>query len=372
MDEIKGLNINEVMDDLRKKAGDEAVKHIVDSFEGEEYADVIHYVELVKESYQNDENVIYRLFLLELLSNMQLDRREAAEMSLNTIYSKTPDNDSERLLILGELATDVNPKLARKILSQLVKLSDEESQGSSKIVGKAYLLLAEVEENLQKFPRAIKYYQQGLALFSVDDTPKALQSFIYYKIGVLYSSIGNKDEAIDSLKKGLELANDQVENKIPILVSLGKILGSIEKEEEAFSFLSEALELIEQSTFNNNIIHAEALTEAAYYYFDSGKVDEAIPFYEKAITIYGKEKGVANRKLGMIHMQYAYCLEHKEQPNLPQAGMQYENGLRYLEEAGDRELYENALMDVISFFTTTNNKKKKRTYENKFLKLNNK
>lgn len=371
MDGIKGFNINEVLDDLRKKDDNETVKHIVESFEGEKYSDVIYYMESARDSYQNDEKAAYGLSILELLSNMQLDRKEAAEVILNTIYSKTSDNDSERLLILGELATAVNIKIARKILSQLVKLLDGKSQGSSKIVGKAYLLLAEVEESLQKLPRAIKYYQQGLELFSNEDAPRALQSFIYYKVGILSSSLGNKDEAIDSLKKGLELANNQVENKIPILVSLGKILGSIEKEEEAFSFLSEALDLIEQSTLNNNIIHAEALTEVAYYYFDSGKVDQAIPFYEKAITIYGKGKGVSNRKLGMIHMQYAYCLEHKEQPNLPQAGMQYENGLRYLEETGDRELYENALMDVISFFTTTNNKKKKRTYENKFLKLSN-
>jgi tetratricopeptide (TPR) repeat protein len=321
MDEIKEFNINEWLDDLREDADNEAVKQLIESFEREKYEGM---------------------------------------------------NDSERLLSLGELATQINAKVARRILSQLVKQMGEGSHKSPQIAGKAYLLLAEVEENLQKFPRAIKYYQQGLALFSADDAPRPLQSFIYYKIGMLYSAIGNKDEAIHSLKKGLEFANAKVESKIPILVSLGKILGSIEKEEEAFSFLSEALELIEQSTLNNNMIHAEALTEVAYYYFDSGKVDQAIPFYEKAITIYDKEKGVANRKLGMIHMQYAYCLEHKEQSNIPQAGMQYENGLRYLEEAGDRELYENALMDVISFFTTTNNKKKKRTYENKFLKIGNK
>lgn len=368
MDEIKGLNIIEVLYELKKNADHDDVKHIVKSFEGEEYADVILYIESAKKSYQNNENVTYGLLLLELLSNMQLNNKEAAERNIEILYSKTRDHNVERLLIIGELASDVNLKMARKILSQLVKLLEEEAQKSSQIIGKAYLLLAEVEENLQKLPRAIKYYQQGLAIFSELEGSKGFLSIVNYKMGNLYSSIGNKDDAIESFKKALELT-ELDEGKIPILVSLGKILGSMEKEEEAFTYLSEALELIEKSTLNNNIIHAEALTEIAYYYFDSGKVDQAISYYERALAIYEKEKVVPNRKRGMIHMQYAYCLEHKEQPNISQAGMQYENGLRYLEQAGDRELYENALMDVISFFTTTNNKKKKRIYENKFLKL---
>ncbi len=368
MDEIKGLNINDVLDELKKHADNEDVKHIIESFEGEAYEGVILYIESAKKFYQNNENVTYGLLLLELLSNMQLNKKEEAERNIETLYSETQDHDRERLLIIGELASDVNLKLARKILSQLVKLLEEETQKSPLITGKAYLLLAEVEENLQKLPRAIKYYQQGLAIFSDMEGTEGFLSIVNYKMGNLYSSIGNKDDAIESFKKALELTEHD-EGKIPILVSLGKILGSMEKEEEAFTYLSEALELIEKSTLNNNIIHAEALTEVAYYYFDSGKIDQAIPYYEKALAIYEKEKMVPNRKRGMIHMQYAYCLEHKEQPNIPQAGMQYENGLRYLEQAGDRELYENALMDVISFFTTTNNKKKKRIYENKFLKL---
>ncbi|MGY0692147.1 hypothetical protein ACW2QC_05045 [Virgibacillus sp. FSP13] len=85
--------------------------------------------------------------------------------------------------------------------------------------------------------------------------------------------------------------------------------------------------------------------------------------------MYKKQSGKSDRKLGMVYMQYAYCLEHKDKEDKHLAGINYERAIEQLEKIKDRELLENAFADVIAFFDATNNTKKKRIYENKFVKM---
>lgn len=371
MDGLREINLDELMELLRQYEEDQDIRYVIEYFPNENYEQAVTYIHAAKQSFEAKKEVMYALLILELLSYIKLEKQEEAKTCIQALHILIPEDDKEKLLMLGELAYQVDLKITRRILSQLVHLLEENTQTSPLTMGKAYLLLAETEENMDKLPRSIKYYERAIAYFREEDPNSKLLSFLYYKIGVLYSAINKKTEAIDALKKGLAFDNGQIENKIHILVSLGSVYASMENSEDAFNYLSQALEHIENSSLSYKIIHAETLTELAFYYFDSGKVDEALPYYEKALAIYHKEKSVPNRKLGMIYMQYAYCLEHNQKPNISHAGMQYENGLRFLEKSDDSELYENALMDVISFFTTTNNKRKKRFYENKALKLSN-
>lgn len=62
----------------------------------------------------------------------------------------------------------------------------------------------------------------------------------------------------------------------------------------------------------------------------------------------------------MIHMQYAYCLEHEKNANKVRAGKVYEQAIEYLAKAEDPELLENALADVIKFFSANHNNRKKK------------
>ncbi|MFC4556886.1 tetratricopeptide repeat protein [Virgibacillus kekensis] len=198
--------------------------------------------------------------------------------------------------------------------------------------------------------------------------------YINFKIGMLYSMKNNTDESVAYHSRVIEMAgNDNPELKIKSLVSIAKTYGSKNQNEEAFPYLQESLELLDGSTLENTTAHAEALTEMAFYYFDQSKLDEAVPFYEQAIKTHKKLPYTSHRQLGMIYMQYAYCLEHmeNENKNLQKAGQNYENAIDSLEKMKDRQLLENALGDVIAFFDHTNNDNKKRYFEERFVKMAN-
>src|SRR5699024_12240220 len=93
-----------------------------------------------------------------------------------------------------------------------------------------------------------------------------------------------------------------------------------------------------------------------------------VAYYKEAIKVYQQLPQYPARTVGMIYMQHAYCLEHQEKANKVQAGKAYEKAIECLEKVNDPELLENALADVIAFFSANYNKKKKKYFEDKLVK----
>jgi len=374
MEGLQEFDLNPSLDLLRNYADNKDIQNVLESFQEERYSDAVGSIELAKKTLNHGE-MMKELLFLELVSYLQMGMRENARRCIQELYPLIAEDDYEKLLFLGELTIQIDLKLARRIVSETANKFEGKDDVSDLIMKKTFLLLAEAEEKLEKLPRAIKYYQRAISCMNEDQAEDLkMLPILYFKLGMLSANLDRNEEAIGYLEKGLELAGDQEEASIHMLAALGAIYGKIEKGKEAAVYLTNALILLADSVLKDTLIHAEVLTELGYISFDLGKINEALPFYEQAIAIYHKDKdhGITNRKLGMIYMQYAYCLEHKEKPNKAQAGMHYENGLRYLEQAGDQELYENAMLDVIAFFNANHNKKKARYYENKILKLANK
>lgn len=369
MSNRREIDLQESVELLKGHEKNTEIQVILSSFENGDFANVVKSIMAAKLTYQDNVDMTRVLLLLELTSYLKLEQTVEAKESLRALHTIIPENDYEKLFTLGEMAYQLDLKLARKMMSQLVNTLEADRERSHNILGEAYLLLAEIEETMDKLPRAIKYYEKGMEHLTVESSDQNLFAFLFYKIGILNSALRKDAKAIEAFEKGLALVNQDIENKVHILVSLGKIYMSKRESEEAFPYLTEGLYLIVKTDLKNKLIHAEALTEIAYYYFEKKQVDDALPFYEQALNIYCLDKEVSSQKLGMIYMQYAYCLEHKKSPNIRQASMQYENGLTHLEESGNKELFENALVDAISFFAKTKNNQKKRHYETKLLKL---
>src|SRR5699024_6709002 len=96
-----------------------------------------------------------------------------------------------------------------------------------------------------------------------------------------------------------------------------------------------------------------------------------VPIYGKAIQKYTAFQPTSARKLGMMYMQYAYCLANQETPQQNQASTYFEKAIAELEEENDVELLHSALTDVIAFFDKIGDKGKKRSYEKRMLSLAN-
>ncbi|ALX47287.1 tetratricopeptide repeat protein [Lentibacillus amyloliquefaciens] len=310
-----------------------------------------------------------KLRMVEAISHSEIGEAKASSEIITELYQ---DSTIEWML-LGEMAYMCDFKLARRILSAAVKEMEENGEQDPIKLARGYLVLAEAEENLEKYVRAIKYFKKGLTYFQGDESPdQYMILYLHFKIGMMYSMRNEADESLHYLSNLIDMAGDSNEDlKINSLVTIAKTFGSKNENEKAYPYLEEALDLLEGSSLENKITHAEALTEMAFYYFEQSQLTMAVPYYEKAINIYKRLNQSSHRKAGMIYMQYAYCLEHMEQPNLKKAGNSYENAIDKLELTKDSELLENALADVIAFFDNTADQKTKRKYENKFVELTN-
>ncbi|SEQ64763.1 Tetratricopeptide repeat-containing protein [Virgibacillus subterraneus] len=363
------LNLEELFNDNVSGEHKEDLVQILDEFKRGHYPNVLSKLKALRENNELHNVLVKKLWMVEAICHAEIGESRAASEIISKLYM---DDDSD-LMLLGELAFMCDYKLARRIMSAAVKQMEEEEETDRIKLARGFLVLAEVEEKLEKFVRSVKYFQKGLGYFEEgDNRDQYMILYIHFKIGMLYSMQNKGEESISYLNKVIEMAgNDNEELKIKSLVSIAKTYGSKDQNKQAYPYLEEALQLLQVSSLVNTIAHAEALTEMAYYYFDKSQLNEAVPYYQDAIERYNNLQFPSHRQLGMIHMQYAYCLEHKKGSSIQHAGINYEKAIERLELTKDRQLLENALADVIAFFDNTNNTKKKRYYENKFVEMAN-
>jgi len=372
METINVLDLNELLETHLTDENKEDLTEIFQEFKREHYPNVLSKTKLVANQYPDDENLNEFLDILNAISHTEIGELKASKEIIERLFRNADKNKEINLVQLAELAFMSDYRLSRRIMTEAIKRLGNEPEPDSLTLARSYLVLGEAEENLQKFKRAIKYFQKGLQYYQTTNQANKdnhLPIYLNFKIGMLNSTLHETEEAISYFKRTNELAvNQHADIKAFSLIGLAKTYATNNMADRAYPYLIEALEIIEGSSLTDSLTHAEALTELAFYYFTKSKLKEAIPYYEQAINTYIKLPQYSARMLGMIYMQYAYCLNHEEEANKVHAGQTYEHAIELLEKANDPELLENALADVISFFDQTKNDKKKRLYEEKLVK----
>lgn len=347
---------------------------ILEAFKKGNFSDVLLRTKHFRKKHEVNESLSRSLSLFEATCYSQTGEVKKAADIITTLYRDSSEKLVDDLIIYGTIAYMSDYKLSRRIMSDAVKQIDKEEPFDQLKAARAYLLLGQTEEKLEKFVRAIKYYSQSLTYFQeAKEQDQQMILFLLFKLGELHSLIKETENAIAYFEKTIELADTENNIKIKLnsLVSIAKLYGNKEEFAKAIGYLEEAIPGFPDSTLFDKPIHAEAYTDMAYNYFAQSQFDEALPYYEKAIALQLKLPHYSARALGMIYMQYAYCLAQKKQPDQIVAGKNYDKAIEELEKTNDRELLEDALADTIAFFDKTGNKKKKRYYENKFVKLTN-
>ncbi|HLQ70779.1 MAG TPA: tetratricopeptide repeat protein, partial [Bacillota bacterium] len=197
-----------------------------------------------------------------------------------------------------------------------------------------------------------------------------LNVFLTFKIGMLYTTLNEQENALAYLKQSLEYTDESVPQlKINSLVGIGQIYAGLDKGDEGYPYLQEALDMLPNSTLKNSPVHMDALTEMGYYHYSQGQYDKGTTMYEEAIQMYTASRNTNPRKLGMMYMQYAYCLANQENPQEELAGTHFEKAIVQLEKENDVELLHSALNDVITFFDKIGSKSKRQYFEKRMLKL---
>ncbi|WP_085992603.1 tetratricopeptide repeat protein [Oceanobacillus senegalensis] len=290
---------------------------------------------------------------------------------LRKAYREQGDKESEAriLLKIGEVNFRVDLRKARKTITDAIKLMDEIYKGNHLEISKAILMLAEIDENLGNFPRAINYYKQALQqLTSFYDENHFMIVFIYSKIGTLSIKTFKWKNAREYLEKGLVLSTPFPKVRSQFLYALGKIYSDEKDFEKAFAVFQEFLEQLEKGGKKKSLACGNTLQAIAFNYVQQEKYEEAFSYYKKALEIYENLPNCKEEK-GLTSIRLAYCYENMEEKDIQRAEYYIEKGFYLIERARNKELIEEALAGIIEFYTRNLNQRKRRMYEDKFVKL---
>lgn len=280
--------------------------------------------------------------------------------------------ESKELLKIGEIHFYIDLKEARKIITNAIKLMAELSEENPLDMSKAVLMLAEIDENMGNFPRAINYYKQALnELIKIYEESHFMIVYIYTKIGTLSIRTFKLDQAKEYLERGLPLSNSFPKIRMQFLYALGKIYSDKKDYGEAYIVFSEFLQRLEQEGRKYSIAYGNTLQAIAFNHLEQENVEHAFNHYQDALAIYEKIPNCKEEK-GLTYIRLAYCYENRQNKNLNKAEECYEKGFTFIEKTRNHELLEETLTGIIEFFNRNNQPAKRRIYEDKFVKLINK
>lgn len=365
------FNFSEQIEKHTDDANKEALTDIVETFQKGNFVDVLSKLKDFRDNNEINDKLNRLLLALEATCSAQINEVDVAKKIITDLYNDDEENTIDDLMLYGNLAFMADLKLSRRIMSEVVKKVEAEEEVDIAKAGQAYLVLGETEEHLRNVPRAMRYYEKALAYAQEDEEDREnIILFIYFKLGALSSVRNETDEALEYLQKAVDLAGeDQKEIKINSLLSIAKLHNRLENYEKAHDYLEQIMPLIEESSLKESFVHAESLTDLAYNYFSRKIYDKAAETYEIAVDMHEHLPNLSVRELGMIYMQYAYCLENMDRADKNQAAMIYDRAYENLKLANDQQLLVDAVNDIVRFADEANKTKMKKTYENRLIKL---
>ncbi|WP_068672603.1 lipopolysaccharide assembly protein LapB [Oceanobacillus sp. Castelsardo] len=288
---------------------------------------------------------------------------------------QTKDNkrlESKELLRIGEIHFYIDLKEARKIVTNVIKLMAELSEENPLDMAKAVLMLAEIDENMGNFPRAINYYKQAQnELMKIYEESHFMIVYIYSKIGTISIRTFKLDQAKEYLERGLPLSNPFPKIRMQFLYALGKIYSDKKDYDKAQKVFSEFLQRLEQEGRKNSIAYGNTLQAIAFNHLEQENVELAFTYYQDALAIYEKISNCKEEK-GLTYIRLAYCYENRRNQDLNKAEECYEKGFNIIEKTRKQELLEESLAGIIEFYNRNNQPVKRKIYEDKFVKLVNK
>ncbi|MED4473704.1 tetratricopeptide repeat protein [Oceanobacillus caeni] len=280
--------------------------------------------------------------------------------------------EARELLKIGEIHFYIDLKEARKIITDAIKLMAKLPEENPLDMSKAVLMLAEIDENMGNFPRAINYYKQALnELLKIYEESHFMIVYIYSKIGTISIRTFKLDQAKEYLERGLPLSNAFPKIRMQFLYALGKIYSDKKDYGEAQKVFDEFLQSLEQEGRKNSIAYGNTLQAIAFNHLEQENVELAFTHYQDALAIYEKIPNCRDEK-GLTYIRLAYCYENLPNQDLNKAEICYVKGFNMIEKTRNQELLEESLAGIIEFYNRNNQPSKRKMYEDKFMKLVNK
>ncbi|QGH35429.1 tetratricopeptide repeat protein [Gracilibacillus salitolerans] len=296
-----------------------------------------------------------------------LEQPELAIQLFEDIITKedTLLSDEGKAILLmktGELHFHTDLKRARRIIDQAVKLVNTEHP----LYVRGYMLLAEIEENLRAFPRAVKYYKQVLEIVNQKyEKDHFLVVFLHSKLGTIELKMGGDQKAKHFLETGLPLSEKYPKIRMQFLYALGKIYSKQEVYDKAFDMYTSFLQGLEAEDKIKTLAYANTLQAIAYNFLMQEDLDNAIVRYHEALSIYQKLGSNCRNEKGLTAIRLGYS--YYQTGEIKQAERYYELGAVTIEKVHEQEIKQEAYLALVEFYKETNQPKKQYEYEHKLM-----
>ena len=148
--------------------------------------------------------------------------------------------------------------------------------------------LAEYHAAIHKYDEAIKYMSEANAIFKNYDKSKKNYAISLNNLGAYYKKKGKYKESIGLFQEALSVIDKNNVQYIATLNALAETNLFIEKEEESFRYVNEAIEIIKNGDADMHREYINSLYILSMYYFGKGEISEAMRFCSEALEIANK------------------------------------------------------------------------------------
>lgn len=330
---------------------------------------LIYYRQILSDTHPLLSDTIYQLSNVYIQLEDYHQALHLHEALLAAFQAEEDDLSTAReLLKIGEIYFYIDLKEARKIITKAIKVLTTLQDDKYSDMSKATLMLAEIDENMGNFPRAINYYKQALEqLTNLYEEHHFMMVYVYSKIGTISIRTFKLKQAKEYLEKGLKLSKAYPKIRMQFLYALGKIYSDEEEYSQALILFQEFLERLEKEGRRNSLGYANTLQAIAFNYIKQNNLEVAFVQYKEALEIYEKLPNCKEEK-GLTYIRLAYCYENRVEQDIQNAEKCYVKGFELIERTLNEELLEEALAGIIDFYTRNDNATKRRLYENKLVK----
>jgi len=282
------------------------------------------------------------------------------------------DNESKvmearTLLKIGEIEFYINLKDARKTITHAIKVLNDTNRATAYDFMQGNLMLAEIDEHIGNYPRAITYYKRAIEQEQLDSENQFLIMYIYSKLGMISTRINELDKARSYLEHALQLSADFSSMRVPFLYALAEIYARKNLHEKLLSIFEE-IQTYEKNENKLSITYANLLQTLGLSFAKKKKFEDAITYYEEALLIY-RNFSNSKEENGLTFIRLAYCYEYKKEKELDKAEECYEKGVTILKKARNKELLREALEEIVGFYSRNPNEANRNLYAIKLLNL---
>lgn len=329
----------------------------------------------LKKAVSNDHPIIYQTVedLTEVHIRME-NYHKALHLQEQLLETYQESNNKHIMaaiqLKIGEIYFYLDLKQARRSITIAIELLGELDSPVYLETAKANLLLAELDENMENYPRSITYYKRALTeLKHAHNREHFMTVYAYSKIGTIAMKINELPEAKAYLEEGLDLAKEHPRIRMQFLYALGKLYSNEKSYQKAYTMFRSFLEQLDQDDRKKTKAYADTLQAIAFNFIEEEKIDAAFDYYQTAVDIYKQLKPACPEELGFASIRLAYCSENKQLTDLITASKWYQFGVEKIEKVRNKAISEEAYAGIIDFYTRNEDPIKRTYYENKLVKL---